>query len=324
MDRIKGNFLTQANRDFPLDCETLDYLQGLAELAAVAGNIGGDRVVLWGCEATDDGAHRESGYVFLRTRSCPEGEILAWEGGPTGGGMYVKQEDISVTANNTDYLKAYTRRSLAPGIGEENYAWDDFTDIKTIKDLMIENEKLREEVAGLSRRPLGIVEMWAGREVPEGYVLCNGQELRISEYGELYKAIGSIFNTGPNASGGKFMTQEGFFRVPDLRGRFVVGLHDSDADYKSCGQCGGKKSVALSEREMPRHSHEVKDYYYPEKFGEENSDIVETNQKLGSKSSDYDNVYLHYYKHSSDTAGAGAAHENRPPYYVLAYIMRAK
>ena len=40
--------MTQANRDFPLDCETLEYLQGLSALGALAGNVGGDRIVLWG------------------------------------------------------------------------------------------------------------------------------------------------------------------------------------------------------------------------------------------------------------------------------------
>ena len=30
MDKITGNFLSQANKDFPLDCETLEYLQNLA------------------------------------------------------------------------------------------------------------------------------------------------------------------------------------------------------------------------------------------------------------------------------------------------------
>ncbi len=46
MDKITGNYLTQANKDFPLDCETLDYLQRLVDMAVLAGNIAGDRVVL--------------------------------------------------------------------------------------------------------------------------------------------------------------------------------------------------------------------------------------------------------------------------------------
>jgi len=42
MDKITGNYLTQANKDFPLDCETLDYLQRLVDMAVLAGKIPGD------------------------------------------------------------------------------------------------------------------------------------------------------------------------------------------------------------------------------------------------------------------------------------------
>lgn len=74
MNKTLGNFLTQANRDFPLDCETLDYLQKLAGLAALAGNIAGDRVVLCGCEVNDEGTRRNEGYVFVRTAGNPDGD----------------------------------------------------------------------------------------------------------------------------------------------------------------------------------------------------------------------------------------------------------
>lgn len=326
MEKISGNFLTQANKDFPLDCETLDYMQKLAALAALAGNIAGDRVVLCGCEANADGTRRDAGYVFLKTQSQPEGEVLPWDGGPTTSGMYVKQDDIPVSANNTDYPKAYTRRSLAPGIGAENYRWEEFTDIKTIKDLMAENRELRTELAGMQPSPLGIVQMWAGASVPEGYVLCDGQALRVTEYPELYKALGATFNTAVSASGTKYTTQSGYFRVPDLRGRFVVGLHDSDNDYKTRGTGGGSKAVALTSDQIPCHRHMFKDYYYAEssKGVKGNCDNIVTNSKVGSNGTDYDNDYLQYYRHDTESTGGGATHENRPPYYVLAYIMRAK
>lgn len=326
MEKITGNFLTQANKDFPLDCETLDYLQKLAALAAIAGNIAGDRVVLWGCAPNSEGTRRGAGYVFIRTKSAPEGEILPWEGGPTTSGMYVKQEAIPVSANNTDYPKAYTRRSLAPGIGEENYKWEGFTDIKSIKELMNENRELRNELAAVQPAPLGIVQMWAGTTVPEGYVLCNGQELRETEYPELRKALGTTFNTALSANGTAYTTQSGYFRVPDLRGRFVVGQHDSDNDYKTPGSGGGSKAVALTKDQLPSHSHTFKDYYFAEahKKVKGNYDNIETNSKIGSNDTDYDNNYLQYYKHDTENAGSGQTHENRPPYYVLAYIMRAK
>lgn len=338
MDKITGNFLNQANKDFPLDCETLDYLQNLAALAALAGNVAGDRVVLWGCEPNSDGTRRAAGYVFLRTRNNPEGEILPWEGGPTTSGMYVKQDALPVSANNTDYPKAYTRRSLAPGIGEENYVWEDFTDIKSIKELMDENRELRNELAAVQPAPLGIVQMWAGVTVPEGYLLCNGQELRATEFPELYDALGATFNTAMSASGVKYSTREGFFRVPDLRGRFVVGQHDSDNDYRTNGAAGGHKSVALTGEQLPSHAHAVKDYTtIPHGSGECSAgtwtvdgeslevgfDSVSGNPRRSQTDGDKrDNIQ--WIKHSTETAGAGATHENRLPYYVLAYIMRAK
>lgn len=326
MEKITGNYLTQANRDFPLDCETLDYMQRLVALATLAGNIGGDKVVLYGCEANADGTRRGAGYVFVKTREQPEGEVLPWEGGPTAGGMYVKQEDVAVSANNTDYPKAYTRRSMAPGIGEENYSWDDFTDIKTIKELMKENRELREELAAKDAPPLGIVEMWAGQSVPEGYVMCDGRALRMEDYRELYGVLGTTFNTAFSAGGTRYTTEPGYFRVPDLRGRFVVGQHDSDNDYRVNGSAGGKKTVALTEAQLPAHSHDVRDYYYPERSVHIGGDVANNPaaHKYGSKATDTDNDGMLYVDHTTESVGEGGTHENRPPYYVLAYIIRVK
>ncbi|MBD5217630.1 MAG: tail fiber protein [Bacteroidales bacterium] len=326
MQKTLGNYLNQPNKDFPLDTETLDYLQQLAALGAIVGNIAGDKMVLYGCELNGDKTRRDAGWVFVRTRSVPEGEVIYWEGGIVGSGMYVKQEDVSVTANNRTYPKAYTRRSLAPGYGDENFKWEEFTDIKTIKDLLRENSELRTEIAGLQPAPLGIIQMWAGENVPEGYLLCNGQEYKQSDYPELYKVLGATFNNAISANGTPYTTVPGNFRVPDLRGRFVVGLHDSDNDYTRRGAGGGVKSVILSEEELPPHSHTFKDYYYSEgnKKAKGNYDKIETNSNIGSSSTDYDNACLQYYKHSTEKGGTGMAHENRPPYYVLAFIMRAK
>lgn len=338
MEKITGNFLTQANKDFPLDCETLDYLQKLTALVAVLGNVAGDRVVLMGCEPNSEGTRRAAGYVFVRTQAAPEGEVLPWEGGSTTSGMYVKQEDVPVNANNTDYPKAYTRRSLAPGIGSENYDWASFTEIKSVKELMNENRGLRNELASVQPIPLGAVQMWAGATIPEGYVLCDGRALRTSDYPELYAALGSTFNTAASASGINYATEQGYFRVPDLRGRFVVGLHDSDNDYKVRGSAGGAKRVGLTSEQLPVHSHKLKDYtIIPHNDTECSSgtwtiggksytvgyDTVSGNDKRCQTGSD-DKDYIQWIEHESDSTGGGETHENRPPYYVLAYIMRLK
>ena len=326
-----GNFLTQPNKDFPLDCETLDMLQHNAALAAALGNLCGDKLILSGCEASADGSRRGGGLVFVRTRSYPEGEVMRWEGGDTTGGMYVKSVDTPVSAMGVDYPKAYTLRTLAPGVGSENFRWEDFKKPKTPAELEEQisdlRGKLTEAESRIKSEPLGIVKMWAGVKVPEGYALCDGAMLRISEYPDLYATIGKAFNGAVNYNGNQNTTQEGFFRLPDLRGRFVVGHSDVDNDYKKYGNGGGEKKHTLSIDEMPSHSHAFKDYYYVENqstYDQGNYDDISTNGNVGSGDSDFDNTRMFYYRHKTETSGGGKSFENRPPYYVLAYIMKIR
>lgn len=339
IERIEGNYLTQANRDFPMDCETLDYLQELTRIAGLAGNVGGDKTILCGCATTNaEGTRRAPGWVFLKTKAHPEGETLWWEGGPTTSGMYLKAESVPVSANNTDYPKAYTRRTLAPGIGSESYRWEDFKAIMSVRELMAENQSLRDEIAGMKPAPLGIVQMWAGAAVPEGYLLCDGQQLKQSEWPELYKALGTTFNSAVSASGTPYQTQAGYFRVPDLRGRFVVGMHDSDSEYNTRGAAGGVKKVTLTEAQTPAHTHKVKDYMMiPHGTGECTTgnwtvggvsmqvgyDSLSGNPKRSQTDGDK-RGQVQWIKHDTESGGKGEAHENRPPYYVMAYIMRAR
>lgn len=337
-----GNFLTQPNKDFPLDCETLEMLQNNAALVAALGNIAGDKVILSGCEASANGSRRSAGLVFVKTRIYPEGEVLKWEGGDTTGGMYVKAEDVAVSAMGVDYPKAYTRRRLAPGVGAENYRWEDFKKPKTPAEMEklisdLEN-KLTEAERRMQSEPPGVVKMWAGVKVPEGYALCDGAALRVSDYPELYAAIGTAFNNAVNYNGSQNTTQSGFFRLPDLRGRFVAGYSDVDNDYKKYGDAGGAKTVALTADQLPSHDHNVKDYVMIPHGSNEctvgswtvggercevGRDSVSGNPKR-SQTDGGDRGNIQWIKHPTEKSGGGATHENRPPYYVLAYIIKVK
>ena len=326
MKTTLGNFLTQPNNDFPVDAETFDTLQQNQAILAVLGNIAGDKAVLLGCEPEQGGSARQPGYVFLRTREFPEGEILYWEGGSVSAGMYLKKEAAAVSAQGYEVPQAYTVRSLAPGIGEENYAWTEMRDIPTIQQQELTIAALRAELALLMPPPLGIVQIWAGAKVPDNYELCDGRELKIADYQELYEALGTRFNESYDCNGRRYATTSGYFRLPDLRGRFVVGYNASDTDYGSYGKVGGEKTHRLSVGEMPSHTHPVKDYYFSENFDEPGCSGREklSSPTIGSKRTDHDNHFLYYRTHNTEPGGGNAAHENRPPYYALAYIIRIK
>lgn len=329
MKRTLGNFLTQANQDFPLDCETLNHLQDGMALISVLGNIAGDKVILSGCELEQSNTQRRAGYVFLKTVDYPEGEVIHWEGGRISSGMYVKVDSISVQASGFEYGHAYSVRSLAAGIGMENYSWGDFTSIKTLLQLAEYQATQDAKIAALSPPPVGIVQMWAGATtpsaLPENYAVCDGTALSITAYPELYKAIGKL-HTPTGTASDKFC-------LPDLRSRFVVGYNGNDTDYNTIAKTGGAKTVTLAASEMPPHVHSFKDYYFAESYNNgrmlSGVDYISATGFSGSGKSDTDNKYLYYYNHNTNYTGgltnySTKAHENRPPYYTLAYIMRIK
>lgn len=107
---------------------------------------------------------------------------------------------------------------------------------------------------------------------------------------------------------------DGEHHTPDLRGRFIAGLDPRAADYAVAGKTGGVERVVLRPEELGIHTHQIE----PSGKG-----LSSGNVKVGMVS----------FKVSADTpvfgpstagpspAAPPAAHENRPPYLVLAYIM---
>ncbi len=76
---------------------------------------------------------------------------------------------------------------------------------------------------------------------PKNWMECNGQTLLISQNSALFSLLGTNF-------GGDGVTT---FKLPDLRGRVVVGVGTN----KSLAQVGGSESVVLTTQNLPSHSH---------------------------------------------------------------------
>jgi len=87
--------------------------------------------------------------------------------------------------------------------------------------------------------------------------------------------------------------------TPDLRDLFVVG---AGGDYE-VGATGGEATHALTVDEMPSHTHSGSAVVYSVGGASLNGSGGYTPTGIGS-------------------TGGGDAHENRPPYYALAYIMK--
>lgn len=140
--------------------------------------------------------------------------------------------------------------------------------------------------------PIGGIIMWSGTiaSIPTGWALCNGSS-----------------------------------STPDLRNKFIVGAHSgagtgitsttgpgistntaTNPNYTP-GNTGGETSHQLTIAELASHTHTYNQ---------------NTNQNTDHSGTDTTTNNPSFSSQNTGSAGGDDYHENRPPYYALAFIMR--
>ncbi|MCK5787562.1 MAG: hypothetical protein KAH32_00995, partial [Chlamydiia bacterium] len=173
-------------------------------------------------------------------------------------------------------------------------------------DAQASGEVIAAKFIGKGTIPIGGIIIWSGSisNIPSGWALCDG-------------------NNG----------------TPNLKDRFIIG----SGGLFAANSTGGAASVIISSTQMPSHNHTGT----ANNIGNHRHSVVRNQEENnGSNSAAYhaqhgtDEQYK-LQRHSSDaniwnTSGAGnhthtfnsnnsgsnQAHENTPPYYAMAYIMR--
>jgi microcystin-dependent protein len=146
-------------------------------------------------------------------------------------------------------------------------------------------------VAGKGAVPVGAILMWSGNpaNLPAGWVLCDGTN-----------------------------------NTPNLQDRFVVGYNAKNPDYNGVGKTGGEAAHILTIAEMPPHNHgqagqhdhtfQITGHGWAFAVAQ-SGDPDQRDNGGGSARTNLAGAHTHAVE------GGGGPHENRPPYYVLAYIM---
>lgn len=118
--------------------------------------------------------------------------------------------------------------------------------------------------------PVGTVQAWAGSTTtPSGWLLCEGQQVAIATYQALYNVLtntGAAFPYGANTngSGGAGSTH---FRLPDLRGRTLVGAGTGTGmGVSGTGTITGGNALAarnlgawFGDERLASHTHTITD-----------------------------------------------------------------
>jgi microcystin-dependent protein len=98
----------------------------------------------------------------------------------------------------------------------------------------------------MSEQYVGEIRLFAFPRVPDDWLPCNGQQLRISDYPTLYAVIGTYYGGDGSQT----------FNAPDLRGRVPIGQgQGKNLPPYVLGQNGGEDNHTLVDGEMPSHSH---------------------------------------------------------------------
>ena len=180
--------------------------------------------------------------------------------------------------------------------------------IQTHQEKFIDYGEILEKVRSDGKNMKGIISMWSGalKDIPVGWVLCDGNN-----------------------------------NTPDLRGRFVLGKKDNTY----IGDKGGEETVTLTKDQIPKHEHRYSLeagiytgpnnpksmlYKYNRNARSHNREAkgwghtldlgggsVRTQLSINKDPNDpFDKKLDH------NTVGKDKPHNNMPPYYVLAYIMK--
>jgi microcystin-dependent protein len=181
----------------------------------------------------------------------------------------------------------------------------------------------------------GIIVAWSGNiaNIPAGWAFCNGKKYKLDSAGK------AILNTSGTLT-------------PDLRSRFIIGasvdkmsatlpLINGLSNY-AVKNTGGVEKVILSKDQMPSHAHDVINiinqavgcYGSNCLFAHPVSKVFPLIAKSGDQLENKNNIVISAADNVSPYSrpaeipvetgfmGDSKPHENMPPYYALAYIMK--
>ncbi|GLU88311.1 tail fiber protein [Agromyces sp. NBRC 114283] len=151
---------------------------------------------------------------------------------------------------------------------------------------------------------IGEIRRVAFKFAPKGWLPCDGRILSIQNNQALYALLGATY-------GGNGVTT---FALPDLRGRSPIGVGSSIP----WGAVLGEESHALTQNEMPMHTHQVT-ATNAAAAGTSPAGAVWAQTEQAAYGTGSATTQLR--QSAVTSVGANQRHENRPPFLVVNYII---
>jgi microcystin-dependent protein len=203
---------------------------------------------------------------------------------------------------------------------------------------------------GAYAQPVGSIIAFAGPPtvIPDGWLMCDGSEISLSTYNNLFLVIGYMYGAQTTLLG------TGTFKLPDLRGRFALGRDNMNnygnvsgfvqakdstgTNVNTGGQIGpagnvsniaadtmggysGSQNIVLNTNQLPQHTHSLNDgtaqYYAPGLNGGITDPAASYGYSIGSTGTGYglENTA------GVNSASIGQAISVMNPYLTINYII---
>ena len=110
--------------------------------------------------------------------------------------------------------------------------------------------------------PPGIISAYGGSTPPLGWLICDGAEVKKSDYNDLWLAIQHNFKDPSLVSDNGVS----YFTIPDLRGRFPLGSDNmggvaanrvTSLGADAVGNTGGTENKSIGIDNLPEHEHDM-------------------------------------------------------------------
>ncbi|GGB83101.1 hypothetical protein GCM10007424_23900 [Flavobacterium suaedae] len=268
---------------FPLKLERLNELQQDYQILQVFGELAGNYTILKGCEQV--GNIIKEGYLYIN------GEVVKFNQSylpvaPATPAIVITETEISREFENGELKAIRKLRTATFGTSVNSILWSAFKRVTAIKDL-------QSRILPPGTNP----QLFSGsiNAIPTGWQLCDGTN-----------------------------------GTPDLTGRFIVGYDPNDTDYNTIGNTGGAKTVSLTAAQNGQHTHTATanssgahTHGIDLNINSAGDGIPALERGNSVQNQNYTTKQAGEHSHSITVqpSGEGAPHENRPPYYTLAYII---
>jgi microcystin-dependent protein len=158
---------------------------------------------------------------------------------------------------------------------------------------------------------IGEIRMFGGNYAPQGWMLCEGQKLSISENEALFSLIGTTYGGDGQST----------FALPDLRERVPLhqGVGTGGLSQRVLGSTGGVEKVAITAKQLPAHSHP---FLATENAGDSanpSGNAPAKSTTVNMYSNEAPTVALH--PDSISPTGGGQSHNNMAPYLCVNFII---